>query len=221
MGSAIGQILPFAIGVAISPIPIVALILMLFSASAKRNSIAFALGWILGLALVGAIVLAFGLDSNGSGESDTSATIKLVLGLMLLVAAVRQFRSRPHDGEDPKVPAWMDAIDSFTPNKAFGVGMLLSAVNPKNLALTVGAAATISSAGLDSTDEYITLAVYVLIASVTIIAPVAFYLILGERADRPLSEAKTWLLRNNNTVMFVLLLVFGFKLIGDGLAVLL
>jgi hypothetical protein len=99
--------------------------------------------------------------------------------------------------------------------------MLLSAVNPKNLALTVGAAATIASAGLDSSDEYITLAVYVLIASVTIIAPVAFYLILGERADQPLSEAKTWLLQNNNTVMFVLLLVFGFKLIGDGLAVLL
>jgi hypothetical protein len=63
--------------------------------------------------------------------------------------------------------------------------------------------------------------VYVLIASVTIIAPVAFYLILGERADKPLSEAKNWLLANNNTVMFVLLLVFGFKLIGDGLAVLL
>jgi hypothetical protein len=220
MGSAIGQILPFAVGVAISPIPIVALILMLFSASATRNSIAFMLGWILGLALVGAIVLAFGLDSDSGGESDTSATIKLVLGLLLLVAAVRQFRSRPKAGEEPATPAWMEAIDSFTPNRAFGVGMLLSAANPKNLALTVGAAATISSAGLDSTDEYVTLAVYVLIASVTIIAPVALYLILGERAGRPLSEAKGWLLANNHTVMFVLLLVFGFKLIGDGLAVL-
>ncbi len=220
MGSAIGQILPFAIGVAISPIPIVAVILMLFSASATRNSVAFALGWILGLALVGVIVLAFGLDSNSGGESDTSATIKLVLGLLLLVAAVRQFRSRPRDGEAAVTPTWMSAIDSFTSSKAFGVGILLSGVNPKNLALTVGAAATISSAGLDSTDEYIALSVYVLIASVTIIAPVAFYLILGQRADAPLSEAKGWLLANNNTVMFVLLLIFGFKLVGDGLAVL-
>ena len=126
MGSAIGQILPFAIGVAISPIPIVAVILMLFSASATRNSVAFALGWILGLALVGVIVLAFGLDSNSGGESDTSATIKLVLGLLLLVAAVRQFRSRPHDGEAADMPTWMSAIDSFTSNKAFGVGILLS-----------------------------------------------------------------------------------------------
>jgi len=187
---------------------------------ALRNSAVYTLLYVpLSVAL--SLVLALGLDSNSGGESDTSATIKLVLGLLLLVAAVRQFRSRPKDGEAPEMPAWMDAIDSFTPNRAFGVGMLLSAVNPKNLALTVGAAATIASAGLDSTDEYITLAVYVLIASITIIAPVAFYLILGERADKPLSEAKTWLLANNNTVMFVLLLVFGFKLIGDGLAVLL
>ncbi len=221
MGAAIGQILPFAIGVAISPIPIVALILMLFSSSAKSNSVAFALGWVLGLALVGLIVLAIGLESSNSGESDASATIKVVLGLLLLVAAVRQWRSRPRDGEEPEMPAWMNAIESFAPSKALGVGLLLSGANPKNLALTVGAAATISSAGLDSTDEYVTLAVYVLIASITIIAPVAYYLILGERADPPLAEAKGWLLANNNTVMFVLLLVFGFKLLGDGLAVLL
>lgn len=221
MGAAIGQILPFAIGVAISPIPIVALILMLFSSSAKSNSVAFTLGWVLGLALVGLIVLAIGLESSNSGESDASATIKVVLGLLLLVAAVRQWRSRPRDGEEPEMPAWMNAIESFAPSKALGVGLLLSGANPKNLALTVGAAATISSAGLDSTDEYVTLAVYVLIASITIIAPVAYYLILGERADPPLAEAKGWLLANNNTVMFVLLLVFGFKLLGDGLAVLL
>ena len=45
----IGDILPTAIGVAISPVPIIAVILMLFSAKAKRNGLAFLLGWLGGL----------------------------------------------------------------------------------------------------------------------------------------------------------------------------
>ena len=37
----IGDILPMAIGVAISSVPIIAVILMLFSAKAKSNGLAF------------------------------------------------------------------------------------------------------------------------------------------------------------------------------------
>ncbi len=221
MGSAIGQVLPLAIGVAISPVPVIALILMLFSKSAKKNSLTFAFGWILGLTLVGAIVLALGLESDSGGESDTMAAVKVVIGLLLIGLAGKQWTTRPKPGEEPTLPGWMAAIDSFSPGKSFGVGVLLSAVNPKNLGLTIAAAATIGSAGLDTTEGYITLMVYVLIASITIIVPVATYLILGDRADKPLTEAKEWLLANNNTVMFVLFLVLGFKVLGDGLAVLL
>ena len=53
MGSVIGQILGFAVGVAISPVPVIAVILMLFSKSAATNSVSFAAGWILGLCVVG------------------------------------------------------------------------------------------------------------------------------------------------------------------------
>jgi len=57
MGDAIGQMLPAAVGIAISPLPIVALVLMLVSRRGRTNGPAFALGWIVGLAIVGAIVL--------------------------------------------------------------------------------------------------------------------------------------------------------------------
>ena len=58
MGNVIGDILPLAIVVAISPVPIIAVILVLFSARARTNGPAFLVGWIVGLAVVGAIVLA-------------------------------------------------------------------------------------------------------------------------------------------------------------------
>ena len=57
MGEAIGQMLPAAVGVAISPLPIVAVVLMLVTPRGRVNGPAFVLGWMLGLAVVGAIVL--------------------------------------------------------------------------------------------------------------------------------------------------------------------
>ena len=57
MENALGSILPQAIGVAISPVPIIAVILMLFSKRARSNGPAFLVGWVLALVVVGSIVL--------------------------------------------------------------------------------------------------------------------------------------------------------------------
>jgi threonine/homoserine/homoserine lactone efflux protein len=46
---------------------------------------------------------------------------------------VKQWRDRPAAGEEPDMPAWMSSIDEFTAAIAVGMGVLLSAVNPKNL----------------------------------------------------------------------------------------
>ncbi|MGH2588708.1 MAG: GAP family protein [Dehalococcoidia bacterium] len=220
MGPAIGDILPLAIGVAISPIPIVAVILMLFSARARSNGPAFLVGWLVGLIVVGVIVLS--LSGAGDVDSDEDASnvasvIKLVLGVLLLVMAVRQWRGRPHPGEAAKVPKWMQAIDAVTPVKALGLGALLSGINPKNLALVVGASVVIAQAGLSTGDTAITFAIFVIIASLSIAVPVIYYLVGGEGAKKTMDGWKAWLLHNNAAVMAVLLLVFGVSLVGQGI----
>ena len=221
MGSAIGQILAPAIGVAISPVPIIAVILMLFSNHAARNSVSFAVGWLVGLTAAGFIVLSLGIETSDGEPSDTSGWIKVVLGLLLFALGVRNWRSRPRDGEEPETPGWMAAIDEFSAIKSLGLGVLLSAVNPKNLALTISAAVTISNSGLSNGDQAVVMIVFVLIASVTIILPVAIYLVMGEKADAGLTSMKEWLNTNNATVMSVLFVVFGAKVLGDGLEILL
>ena len=60
MGSVIGEVLPVAVAVAVSPVPVIAVILMLFTPEARTNSVAFLLGWLLGLIVVGSIVLIAG-----------------------------------------------------------------------------------------------------------------------------------------------------------------
>jgi hypothetical protein len=58
MGHAIGESITFAIGVAISPVPIIAIVLMLLSKKSGANSVAFAFGWVIGVAGVTAVVIA-------------------------------------------------------------------------------------------------------------------------------------------------------------------
>jgi hypothetical protein len=111
----------------------------------------------------------------------------------------------------------MAAIDSFTAGRALGISALLAGVNPKNLGLTLAAALTIAQAGLGGGQSAIALVVFVVIASASVAAPVLYYLIAGESAAETLDGWKAWLLANNTTVMFVLFLVLGAKLVGNGL----
>jgi len=221
MGDVIGDILPLSIGVAISPVPIIAVILMLFTKRAKPNSVALLGGWILGLAIVGSIVLivaSIGDFEPDSGESTASAVVRLVLGLLFLAIAVKQWKGRLKPGAKPKTPKWMAAIDSFTPAKSLGLGALLSGVNPKNLALTLAAAVTIAQAELGTGQAIVSLVIFIIIASISVAAPVLIYLTMGEKASKTLDGWKTWLITNNGTVMFVLLLVLGVLLVGKGIS---
>ncbi len=217
MGEAIGQILGLAMGVAISPVPIIALILMLFSKAAVRNSLSFLTGWLLGLTGVSIVVLAIGLDGAG-GDGDSTGVVKIGIGLLFLALAVKQWRSRPGEGEEPHMPGWMATVDEFTPARAFGLAVLLSAVNPKNLGLTLAAASSIGAVGLSSGDEAIVVAVYVVLASITLIVPVVGFLAARQRMTPVLDTMKVWLMANNATVMAVLFLVLGAKVLGDGIS---
>ena len=151
IGEAIGGILPLAIAVDISVLSIIAVILMLITPQARSNGPAFVAGWVLGLVAVGGLVLiladAAGVSSS-SGPSTAAYAIKLALGVLLLLLAVRQWRNRPGPGEQPPAPKWMAALDSFTPVKSLGLGAAMSGVNPKNLALSASAAMSIAQAGL-------------------------------------------------------------------------
>ncbi|MFV1989141.1 MAG: GAP family protein [Acidimicrobiales bacterium] len=219
MGAAIGNFLGFAVGVAISPVPVIAVILMLFSAKAKSNGLSFVAGWLIGLLVAGAVVLAIGFETSNGGETDSSGWIKIAIGALFLFLGWKQWTGRPEGDEEPQMPGWMASIDDFSAAKSFGLAFLLSAVNPKNLGLTIAAVASIGASGLESSEEIIVLVVFVLIASLTVLLPVGWYLISGESAEAQLTVMKEWLVANNNTVMAVLFVVLGAKVLGDGIAV--
>jgi threonine/homoserine/homoserine lactone efflux protein len=143
--------------------------------------------------------------------------IKILLGLLLVGLAVREFRNRPRPGQQPQLPGWMRAIDSTTGAKALRIALLLSALNPKNLSLTVDAAVSVAQEGLSATGAALVLALFVVLASLGIAVPVALYFLGGASAARALDDLRAWLNTNNATVMAVLLVVIGVVLFGKGL----
>jgi hypothetical protein len=221
MGAAIGQSLPVAVGVLISPLPIVAVVLMLVSGRAKANAFSFLVGWFVAVGAVTLLVatLAGAATPDDDGPPLWAAILKIVLGVLLLLLAVKQWRGRPRAGVEPPAPKWMAAIDAFTPVKAAGLAVLLGAVNPKNLLLVVsGGAAIASAAPADTNAQVVASVVFALVASLGVATPVFIYLFMGSRAATMLDELKAWMIHNNAVIMAVLLLVLGAKMLGDGIA---
>jgi len=220
MGDAIGQALPAAVGVALSPLPIVAVVLMLVSSRGRVNGPVFVLGWIVGVSVIGAIVLAVasGADASESGQpADWVSWLKLVLGLLLLMVSVRQWKERPQDPSQVATPKWMSRLDEFTPGRTFAVAIALSAINPKNLLLVIAGASAIAQTGISTGQQAGALAVFVAVATVGVATPVVIYFAMGERASKILDELKDWMSQNNAVIIATLLLILGWKLIGDAI----
>ena len=221
MGEAIGDLLPAAVGAAISPFPIIAVVLMLVSPRGRVNGPAFLVGWLVGVGLGGAILLALAgsASANDDGQpADWVSWLKLALGVLLLLLALRQWRGRPLGDEEPVTPSWMGDLDSFSPVKAAGAGVALSVLNPKNLLLMVAGAAAIAQTGIPADEQAVAWIVFTLIASLGVATPIIIFFAVPDRSAELLGRLKTWMADNNAVIMAVILVVIGAKLIGDAIS---
>lgn len=220
MGSVIGEVLTPALGIAISPIPIIAAILMLLSPRARVTSVGFLLGWVVGIVVA---VTVFTLLSSILPATDPNASqpvqgvIQLVLGVLLFLLAFGQWRKRPKAGEEPVLPKWMQAIDKVSFPVAFGLGFLLSALNPKNLIMAAGAGTDIGAAALPAGEIIVVAAIFTVIAASTVLVPVVGYLVAADRLRGALDALRVWLAKENAVIMTVLLAVIGMSMIGKGI----
>jgi threonine/homoserine/homoserine lactone efflux protein len=79
-------------------VPVIATILMILASGTGRTSTAFGLGWVVGIILltVVAVVVAGVAEPDPAGGTPTvRGWIRIVLGVLLLVLAWRQWAERP------------------------------------------------------------------------------------------------------------------------------
>lgn len=226
MQQVLGEIIPLSLVVMISPLPIVAQILLLFSKKSVANASMYLIGFYIGVAAMLGIFVALGVGATDDASDSSIGWIRVALGLVVAILGIRRLlksRQEPSDpdaSEQAEMPKWMKGIDGFTPLKSFGLATALGAVNPKNIVVGLAAAVTISTADLSTGATAGSVAIYALIASLGVAVPLLVRLVMGEQAAKTLESWKAWLLLHNDAVMGVLLAVIGVVIAGKGLGLL-
>lgn len=217
----LGEILPLALGISLSPFPAIGAVLALRTSDGRRSGVTFLAGFLAGLVVLvlGAELIggALPVPSEGEGSGVVAAAISIVLGGLLVVVAGRKLVGRPGEDEVIEAPRWMSSVATMSSAKVFGLGLALAAANPKNLLLTIAAGVVVGAADLPGRAAVLTTIAFVGIGASAVLVPVVAALVAYERILEPLDRAHDWLLRNNTTVLAVVLLVLGGKLVGDGL----
>jgi threonine/homoserine/homoserine lactone efflux protein len=213
---AVGALLPIGLATALSPFPVVAVILILAGTRPRSSGPAFVAGWVVGIAALTMLVVA--IAPGGSGDpARWVSVLRMVGGLALIGLALRKWRTRPRPGDEPVMPSWMASVDSAGPGRALQLGLLVSAANPKIIAFSLAAGSIVGQYVDDGGTALAAVAVYVALASLPIAGAVVVGLAGGRRAMGPLLALRDFMIANNNVIVMVIFLLIGAKLIGDGL----
>lgn len=221
MWTAVGQKLPDAIGIALSAMPIAGLLLMLTATQAgQAKALAYTLGWMF--ALSGAVTLttlAGQAVAQALGGSTVIwvASIEILLGVIQLYLGFTTFRRRRKNPSDVKVPRWMKAIDGMSVSSAFIFGALMIVTNGKNLPLSIAAGASFVRAELSNGQLAVTIAIFTLIGSITILGPVLLTLLAPKRSASFLITARKWLIANNAIILTLVFWIVGAIILASGL----
>jgi len=210
-----------AVGISITPLAMVAALVLLSTPRARTNGLAFVAGWLIGLGLLGAVALLV-LGSAHTGGSRNPAHwvswLKIVVGLLLLPVGWYELRRHRHvQGRAATMPVWVGRVDDIKPPMSLGLGGVLAGARPKNILLVLAGSLVITQAGLSDGGTGIALLVFVVVGTVGVAVPVIIYFVMGDRGPEILDRLEGWLRLNTGAVMGVLCLVIGADLVGRGI----
>jgi len=195
-----------AIGGSIAPPLLLLTILFLGSQRPLPNAGALMLGYFTTCAVIGisGITLFSGAEA---AVSTVGRVISVTIGVLLLVLGLRTVLAPPDPDSTP--PKWMESIDSMSPPRAFGFGMVLFPLQVKNLAIFVACLNLIIVSSLGPEGSIVALGLVLLIFAIPVLALIGLYAAAPHRASKLLVSLRTWMEKNNRTITVVLCLVFG------------
>lgn len=204
------ELLPFALGILLSPFPLVPLVVVLGSPRARWCGAAYLASWLAALSAVtvAAAVVAGFIEPPEPGPV-VSAVIKGAVAVVLLILGLRQW-SRRAEGEEP---AWLAGLGTGEPARAARFGALMAVANPKIVVFAAGAGALIATQE-PSLGVLISHSVmFAVLSSLILLLPFAASLILGPRADRWLAQLRALLSRHGSAIGAAVLIVLGLGLL--------
>ena len=203
------------IAVALDPLPLTAFMIILPSKGGVRKGAAFVFGWLASLAIVVTVtVLATGNSppKPSTAPSLAALAVKIAIGAVLVVIAVRHIRSRQRPKPPKKPPKWQEHVDGMSPWFALG---LAPALQPW---VMIGAgAATVVDAKLSSWESYIALFLFCVLGSASYLALEIYTVLRPDHSRALLARFRTWIDTHTDQVIIIGSLILGFWLIGDSI----
>jgi hypothetical protein len=202
------------IGLAITlePLTLVAFILILSAEKGIRKGLAFILGWMACLvAVIAAIILVTGgkPPAPHTAPSTAALVVKALVGAVLIWVA---FRQRRRMGRPRKQPGWMARLDSLRLWTAAGLGVFL-----QPWSLVAAGAATVVQAKLSTAGDWLTLALFCLLATSSFLAMELYATFAPEAAGARLGKVQKWINTHTDQAIVVLSLVAGCWLLGNSI----
>lgn len=211
MNALYASLIPHAVAVALSPMPIAALIFLLLSNRPKANSLGFLAGWFIAL-VVNVFIFAFLFGASGVPQGGDPIGVRIfhfVLGVILILFALNEWKKRPKKGQKPAVPKWMREIAGFTPTKSFLIATALVTINAKNTVLDVAVGDLINNKAESIESGVVAIFVFSFIASFSILIPVIAFFLFGDRLKKTLDSLNGFFIKKSNMILFILFLILG------------
>lgn len=201
--------------ITLEPIPLTAFLLVLASKGGVRKGAAFIFGWLLSLAIVVTATLL--VTGNKPPKPNTAPSLaalaaKILIGVVLVLIAIRQRRRMGKPKPPKKPPKWQTGIDNMSPWYAMGLAPLT-----QPWGLVAAGVATIVEAKLSSWQSYVALVLFCLVASAVYIALELYAGFRPDKSDALLASSRTWIDSHTDQVIIVVSLVLGFWLIGKSI----
>ena len=220
MGTVIVSLLPLIIGAALLPVWIIMALFLLRGKGGVLKAAAFAAG-AMTVRLVQGVLFGFvfseATDASGEGGSDLiTSTLLLVLGILMLISAVKKWRKE----EDPDAPPpkWMETLGESSAIQAFGIGALLMALAIKQWVFTLSAIAVIEQGELSQAGNLLAYLFFVLAAQSLVLAPILVCAIAPTQSAKMLDATQGWLERNNRVIVIAASSIFGAWFLWKGIA---
>jgi threonine/homoserine/homoserine lactone efflux protein len=216
LGSALTELVPLSLVVALSPLSIIPAVLVLHSPRPKPAGLAFLAGWVAALTALTSLFLA--VSSLLGGMHDQRPTwaswLRVIVGAALIVFGIFRWvtrHSKPH-----QMPGARHLTEAG-PGKALALGALLTVVNPKVLFVCAAAGLAIGTSGLaDASTGAVFVFVFVVLSASTVALPILAYAASGERLDPTLTRVKVWMEKHNAALVAGILVVIGVMVLYKG-----
>jgi Sap, sulfolipid-1-addressing protein len=207
------DLLLIGVAIALDPLPLTAFLVVLPSKRGVVKGAAFVFGWLVSLGIVVTItVLATGNNppQPNTAPSLASLAIKIALGVVLVVIAVRHIRARSRPKPPKKPPKWQAHVDSMSPWFALALAPTL-----QPWALIGAGAATVVEAKLSSWESFLALILYCVLASSSYLAMEIYAVARPAKSQAMLGGIRSWIDARTDQVIIVGSLILGLWLIAE------